>query len=44
MEETLNLRHGEVEMLGSIPKCRMQGVTEGVVTATSGVESLRGIL
>lgn len=24
-EETLNLRHGEVEMLGSIPKCRSYG-------------------
>lgn len=43
MEETLNLRHGEVEMLGSIPKCRTQGMTEGVVIATSGAESLRGI-
>lgn len=43
MDETLNLHHGEVEVLGSIPKCHMQGVAEGVVTATSGAESLRGI-
>lgn len=43
MDETLNLHHGEVEVLGSIPKCHMQGVIEGVVIATSGVESLQGI-
>jgi len=40
MDETLNLHNRDTEMLGSIPKCRMQGVAEGVVTATSGVESL----